>query len=1767
MARVRSVDFLPQIFQTDTNKQFLSATLDILTQEPQFKKTQGYIGRTVGPGVDPNDVYVVEPNKTRADYQLEPGVVALVPDTNDIKQLMTYPGLADAIDFQGGNGARSDRLYQSQYYSWDPFVEFDTLVNFNQYYWWPNGPAVVDVESTTIPATEQFTVTRGGGAYTFSGKAGNNPIITLVRGGSYTFSVAQNRVETENFRVQNQGQAAYLIDRQPNPALTLVRGNTYVFALNLREDFPFWIKTLPSLGTADAYNNGVSRNGSLTGAVTFTVPRDAPDTLYYTSENNISLQGTLNIVDGTPGTGSGFWIQTNPGVSGKVFGYENISSRDVMGVSNNGVDLGQIVFNVPRAADQEFFYNLPTLAFPVDLITDLRFDDINNQPLLDFIEQYGGIDGITNLDGRTLVFTTSAVSPQAGGWFRTTRYDPLNPGEANNSLPGSYDSIPFDLTTEIPVEDRRQLWQITIETSNNLPYIQLERITNIPENYKFNIRFGTQYSNTTWYKTAQNQFSRVPLLSAASDVLYYQDGTDPEIFGEIRLVDNAQNNTIFIDQILGQTQYTSPNGVKFTNGLKIHFLGDVVPASYASGTVNLVCTSTTAGINAITTYDTSMLYTNQQIVFTQPTIGGLQPGITYYVATIINELQFTVSTVPNGPDVVLETGSVAAMNATAINNREFYVSGVGTAIQLLPTTDFVTPEEYVIVEDPDGSTLTTQPNEPDYITIDRSSQDLNAWSRSNRWFHKDVLVATATYNNLEITLPNDFRGRRPILQFRPNIRLYNMGTRGKQPVNVIDFEQTDAFSDIEGSLGYSTDGYALENGSRVVFAADIDPDVRNKIYVVEFISPDSLPDLIAQPIIHLRLASDGVVLQDDSTVCLDGDTLKGVTFWYNGDQWIRAQQKTNIQQPPLYNVYDSNGVSFGDATTYPSTNFVGSKLFSYGLSTSSAVDPVLNLPLRYQNIANIGDIVFENNLYRDSFIYTLNRVSQTVPVSQGFVREYSTRTDFRRRLGWQTAVTDTKVYQQFKFVYNNQDPVLDVRVQDQSVIPSIKIYIENIFVDPNRYSYTRTGNTTTVTFSEAPPTGALIEILALSEQTSSVAFRQVPINLQNNPFNKNSESFTLGTIRQHYDNLCENIIDFQGQINGANNSRDLGNIVPYGVTIVQQSAPLTLTGYFLRDPGYSFFESLIFNSREYLKYKNLVLDNVTQQELQFQSAAQILDKAIENITAGRISNQPFYWSDMLPSGVVYTQTTYTVTNTSTNTFDTQQVYDYDSANYRGFNVYFQDQILLRGEDYVVSTDTPTFTILFPLAVGDQIVIREYQNTYGSYCPNTPTKLGLYPSWRPDYIEVRASQGTRTVIRGHDGSLTPLFGDIRDEVLLEFERRIYNNLKLDGNPVPLMATDVIPGQFRDTGYSFAEVSNILNQDFLSYVAWNKLDYRSQDYRADNEFTWNYSTATNRLDGENLLGAWRGIYRYFYDTEQPESTPWEMLGLTVKPDWWDNNYGAAPYTNNNLVMWDDLAAGIVRDPAGSYVATAYVRPRLTEVIPTGDQGQLLSPFDSVVGNYDSNQFRRSWSLNDGSPVQASWYNSSAYPFAVMRLLALTRPAKFFALFADRDLYRYDSDLQQYLLNQRYRLDAQGVQVYGDGVSKASYINWIVDYNRQTGINSTQTLETDLANLDVRLCYRMASFSDKGLIQLYTDRATPAGTNTGLLLPDQSYNLLLYKNQPFGRAVYSSVLVQNVPGGYAVFGYSTTQPFFNIQNSFTSGQLQTLTVGSVSVRVPTD
>jgi hypothetical protein len=97
-------------------------------------------------------------------------------------------------------------------------------------------------------------------------------------------------------------------------------------------------------------------------------------------------------------------------------------------------------------------------------------------------------------------------------------------------------------------------------------------------------------------------------------------------------------------------------------------------------------------------------------------------------------------------------------------------------------------------------------------------------------------------------------------------------------------------------------------------------------------------------------------------------------------------------------------------------------------------------------------------------------------------------------------------------------------------------------------------------------------------------------------------------------------------------------------------------------------------------------------------------------------------------------------------------------------------------------------------------------------------------------------------------------------------------------------------------------------------------------------------------------------------------------------------------------------------------------------------------------------------------------------------------------------------------------------------------------------------------------MGAFTDKQYLKIYTEKSSPNSQNSSLLLPDESYNLLVYKNQPFERIVYSAVIIQNAGDGYRVLGYSITNPYFEILTSRPGGLKTTISTGGESVTVPT-
>ena len=111
----------------------------------------------------------------------------------------------------------------------------------------------------------------------------------------------QSEVFTQ-FDVVNSGSGAYQFNATGigftqntlNPPIYLSRGENYRFNVNA-SGHPFLIKTLPGTGTGNVYNDGVTNNGAQVGIVTFKVPFNSPNTLYYQCQNHASMLGAMII--------------------------------------------------------------------------------------------------------------------------------------------------------------------------------------------------------------------------------------------------------------------------------------------------------------------------------------------------------------------------------------------------------------------------------------------------------------------------------------------------------------------------------------------------------------------------------------------------------------------------------------------------------------------------------------------------------------------------------------------------------------------------------------------------------------------------------------------------------------------------------------------------------------------------------------------------------------------------------------------------------------------------------------------------------------------------------------------------------------------------------------------------------------------------------------------------------------------------------------------------------------------------------------------------------------------------------------------------------------------------------------------------------------------------------------------------------------------------------------------------------------------------------
>jgi len=1101
--------------------------------------------------------------------------------------------------------------------------------------------------------------------------------------------------------------------------------------------------------------------------------------------------------------------------------------------------------------------------------------------------------------------------------------------------------------------------------------------------------------------------------------------------------------------------------------------------------------------------------------------------------------------------------------------KTYIVEGVGESITLVDYESLVTIEGYsskvessfdeTSFDDLPFDQVSNYPLTPDYILINRSSKDKNPWSRYNRWFHIDVVTLSSEINGVE---PNyGTRASRPIIEFQPNIRLYNFSSQAKRYVDFLDTKVTDAYSSVEGSVGFFVDGIQLQNGNRVIFTAEKDASIRNKIFEVKFLDIDGNKKL------HLEQVIDSDPLENQGLLVLSGNENGGTTWLYKNDAWVPAQRKTTLNQSPLFDLFDNTGKSFSDSS-YTNNNFSGTKLFGYQIGTGIN-DSVLGFPLKYANVSNVGGYLFENFIETESSSYfDINGTLITVDFKDGFIKVDDSRYEnfwtltnapsIQEIIDQQVAMGGEE-YLEFNSI-NVNTPKNAIRVFKNGTLLSQIDYTVSSDVTFDSYF---------INFNVPLIKNDVITIRSLPVYDKGIEGKyETPINLINNPLNEVPFTVSYAEINDHVNSILLNASKAIGITVNKDNLRDLPNLYSYGRRFVQHQGLVSMAGAMLCDKQINFISSIRWAALEYQRYKTLLLQKFVDLP-SYTSISSALDDIITDVSKDKNTKSTFYYSDMVPYGLNKRDYEYTVRDINIISYAYgSKIYNSKELNNNSILVYLNNELLIKDKDYHFDTVEPLVTFDRTLTLNDKVLIKFYNNIYGSCMPFSPTKLGLYPAFIPEIYKDETYLEPTDVIQGHDGSITVCFGDDRDLLLLELETRIYNNLNSFYDNRIFDVIDVVPGIFRSNKEELVRVNKTIEEEFLRWTGLYNIDYETNENEIyGGNFSYNFINSVGELNPESVLnGSWRKIYRYYFDTDRPHSHPWEMLGFSIKPDWWETTYGPAPYSAGNDVLWKDLEDGYIRDGNRKGYDSRYKRLGLSNILPVDSYGNLKDPFDvNVVKYFDFSQRYQQWKFGDMGPAESSWRRSHLYPFAIQIAMALNLPAKYLTLCFDTSRNTFNNANQTIYKDTNQRISPKDLKIYSDFnkgfVFATGYSPYIVEYLRLRNTSPATTLKNYINNIKSNLVYKLGGFASKDKFNVALETVTSYKTVDKVFVPQENYQLFLSTGNPIKTLSMSGIIVERGTTGFIIKGYDNVNPYFKINKAITAPNDPVITVGGTT------
>ena len=169
--------------------------------------------------------------------------------------------------------------------------------------------------------------------------------------------------------------------------------------------------------------------------------------------------------------GGQFWIQTLPGTSGVDPQHPNTSTREILGVSNNGSAAGVVTFNIPQKNGQARYTNMP-IVDSVDYATSVAYRDIQGNTTANIAALFNGLDGNpADYQNRKIIFVGSDIDD----YYWTAAL-------GDNSI--------------VPNADRTKIWVVTVDQNDIITLIPTTTIATSEQVY---VKAGTARSTFNYF--------------------------------------------------------------------------------------------------------------------------------------------------------------------------------------------------------------------------------------------------------------------------------------------------------------------------------------------------------------------------------------------------------------------------------------------------------------------------------------------------------------------------------------------------------------------------------------------------------------------------------------------------------------------------------------------------------------------------------------------------------------------------------------------------------------------------------------------------------------------------------------------------------------------------------------------------------------------------------------------------------------------------------------------------------------------------------------------------------------------------------------------------------------------------------------------------------------------------------------------------------------------------------------------------------------------